>query len=245
MTQPPTVPPSQGSPQPPDQGGPPPSPAPRSAGSKKWLWVGTGMAVVLVGVISAITLGGSGSKPESVGPTPSVTASPTETGQASVSPEPTSTTEASEPSASATPTEDEVVIEEVSSNEDMLNQLFQSVLGPSNRKVDRITSVKLDESNEAGNLAVTWTINDSSLAAKVRNGALSDIKKILQVVQDSGVPVKKITLVGTFADGGAKESQVIRATYSWSKVKSLDVGAANLSSVVAIADSFQALPGFR
>ena len=145
----------------------------------------------------------------------------------------------------ASPTEDDVVIEEVSSNEDMLDQLFQSVLGPSNRKVDRITSVKLDEANEAGNLAVTWTINDNSSAAKVKNGAWTDIKKILQVVQDSGVPVNKMVLVGTFSDGGAKEGQVIRATYSWSKVKTLDVGAANPSRIVAIADSFQAQPGFR
>lgn len=36
-----------------------------------------------------------------------------------------------------------------------------------------------------------------------------------------------------------------RATYSWSKVKKLDVGAASPASVVAIADSFQAQPGFR
>ncbi len=241
----PTVPPFQGVPPSPAPGGHPPMPEPRTAGSKKWLWVGTGVAVVLVGVISAIALGGSGSAPETAAPTPSVAASPTETAPVSASPEPTATTETSEPSAAATPTEDDVVIEEVSSNEDMLDQLFQSVLGPSNRKVDRITSVKLDEANEAGNLAVTWTINDNSSAAKVKNGAWTDIKKILQVVQDSGVPVNKMVLVGTFSDGGAKEGQVIRATYSWSKVKTLDVGAANPSRIVAIADSFQAQPGFR
>jgi hypothetical protein len=245
MTQPPTVPPSHEFP-PPVPGERPPTPS-SPAGSKTFLWLGIGGAVVILGVVGAFALSGSGSAPGTVAPTPtpSVAASPTEVIPASTSPLPTATSETSEPSAAATPTEDDVVIEEVSSNEDMLDQLFQAVLGRSNRKVDRITSVKLDEANEAGNLAVTWTINDNSAAAKVKIGAWADIKKILQVVQDSGVPVKKIVLVGTFSDGGAKEGQVIRAAYSWSKVKKLDVGAASPVSVVAIADSFQAQPGFR
>lgn len=244
MTQPPTVPPAPGFPSPPAPGERPPQPKQR--GSKTPLWLGIGAAVVIVGVIIAFALSGSGSAPQTVAPpTPTVVASPTEVTSTSAAPSPTAPTETSEPSATATPTEDDVVIEEVSSNEDMLDQLFLAVLGPSNRQVDRITSVQLDEADNAGDLSVTWTINKNSSAAKLKSGAWTDIKRMLQVVQDSGVPVTKITMVGTFSDGGAKEGQVIRATYSWSKLKNVDIGGASPSRVVAIADSFQAEPGFR
>lgn len=243
MTQPPTVPPAPGFPPPPAPGERPPQP--RQRGSKTPLWLGIGAAVVIVGVIIAFALRGSGSAPQTAAPpTPTVVASPTEAIPTSAAPSPTAPTETSEPSATATPTED-VVIEEVSSNEDMLDQLFVAVLGPSNRRVDRITSVQLDEADNAGDLSVAWTINKNSSAAKQKSGAWTDIKRMLQVVQDSGVPVTKITLVGTFSNGGAKEGQVIRATYSWSKLKNVDIGGVSPSRVVAIADSFQAEPGFR
>lgn len=238
MTQPPSESPAQPEPTSTAQ-----SSARRASSPRKLVWLVAGVAVVVLGVVAVLALGGGGS-PGTAPPavTPSATLSPAS--DPSTSTEATPTEATSEPTASATPTE-VVETEEVSSNEEMLDLLFQDVLGPSNRGVDRVSSVKLDESSNAGDLMATWAINRNPTAAKLKSGAWGDVRKILAVVQDSGVPVGKITLVGTYAEGAGKDSQVLKTIFSWVKVKKLDLGSASPSSLNATADAVQAQAGWR
>lgn len=119
-------------------------------------------------------------------------------------------------------------------------------LSDGNRDVPRVKDVILADD---GSISVSWAINDNFTAGYIKSGARADVVDILRAVRDSGLPVTRVDLAGTFSMvdvyGKTSESIVVSANYSADTLAKLNLDNILLEmSIYEAADSIKVHPEF-
>lgn len=155
-----------------------------------------------------------------------------------VEPTPTATPEPTpEPTATAAP---------VTPEDALRDNLSQALGETANRddlpKVDSV-SISLDV------ITIRWAIDDGFSNAGIRTGAQIDIKEILQVVAESGLPYAILNLEGTFslvdALGNSSEAVVVWATYEPETISQINWPNFLHKNVYEIATTHKFHPAFE
>ncbi len=82
-----------------------------------------------------------------------------------------------------------------------LDEMLRSALGPSDRNVRRfhVTAIQPDPTQKGRKrVIVTWSINNDILSGTIGNGAQFDAYAVFRAVYTSGLPVSRLTLIGTY-----------------------------------------------
>lgn len=119
------------------------------------------------------------------------------------------------------------------------------VLGSSNR--NRAKVYKVEE--EGDNIRIIFAIDDNLTDGWIKDGAKSDITKILQTVQPSGNIYSEIIIWGTFGlsdkYGNSAEEIVLKVSYTPATIKKINWDNFLSDNVYDIADSVWQHPAFR
>ncbi|MHC4122479.1 MAG: hypothetical protein ACYSSI_02810 [Planctomycetota bacterium] len=121
----------------------------------------------------------------------------------------------------------------------------QKVLGKSNRGKVKLYKVE----GIGNNIKVNFSIDDNLSNGWIKDGAKTDIIKILKAVQSSGYDYNEVTIFGTFAltdkFGNSEESVVVKASYIHSTINKINWPNFLYDNVYDIADYVWLHPAFR
>lgn len=122
-----------------------------------------------------------------------------------------------------------------------------TALGEGNRGLPRIEAAKL----AAGTYTVRWNINANLMDGMVRASTRKDVLDIIRAVKTSGMPVKRLSVTGSFAMtdayGNTANQQVVSADYSAGTLAKINVDGidwVSTNNVWAVADRHQVHPEF-
>jgi hypothetical protein len=122
---------------------------------------------------------------------------------------------------------------------------IRKTLGTSNRKVQRVRSLKIDGKQ----IFVDVAFNDNLTTNMVKGGIKMDICDVIKAVQESGYDFDQISIEGTFTlvdkFGQESESQVVRATYSRATAERINWSSFLTDNIFDVADSSWVHPALK
>jgi hypothetical protein len=132
--------------------------------------------------------------------------------------------------ASPTPTLDEKVA---------LRESIIQVLGTGNRELPRLTKISYSKP-EAGDITITWAINDNVSQNSRKIAAQMDAANILKVLENNKTRFIYVILIGTFSmqdgHGNAVEIQAMSLGFNKSKLDRINWEVFQPSDVYTLAD---------
>ena len=122
---------------------------------------------------------------------------------------------------------------------------IRKTLGTSNRKVQRVRSLRIDGKE----IFVDVAFNDNLTTNMVKRGIKMDICDVIKAVQESGYDFDQISIEGTFIlvdkFGQESESQVVRATYSRATTERINWSNFLTENIFDVADSSWVHPALK
>ena len=132
-------------------------------------------------------------------------------------------------------------------DEFLISQLIKKALGSTNRDVERVRSIALNEVDR--HLVIEWSINDNLTGGLRKSGAKKDVLEVLEAIRDSTVDVSRVTMRGSrsLADvyGNVSEGDVVRASYDKETIDRINFENVRTDNAWIIADQIWILPDFQ
>ncbi len=120
-----------------------------------------------------------------------------------------------------------------------LRESINQVLGTDNRNLPRLTKISYSDP-EAGDITITWAINDNVFQNSTKVDAQIDATNILKVLENRKTRFIYVVLIGTISmqdkDGNATEIQAINLGFNKSKLDTINWGDFQSSDVYDLAD---------
>jgi hypothetical protein len=133
----------------------------------------------------------------------------------------------------------------------VIKDAIVKALGPSNRKVKRVSLLVPEHADER--VIVEWAINENLTEGLTKDTARLEAAEILRAARDAERKVHKqyngIFLQGSYPlvdqFGNAKEETVVRADYSQATLNRINFDGINFKDIFDIADSAEIHPAFQ
>jgi hypothetical protein len=120
-----------------------------------------------------------------------------------------------------------------------LHESIIQVLGPGNREIPRLTKISYS-TPEAGDITITWTINENGSPVSRKAAAQTDATNILKVLEQNKTRFIYVILIGTFSiqdeHGNTAETQAINLGFNKSKLDKVNWEDFQPSDVYDLAD---------
>ena len=133
------------------------------------------------------------------------------------------------------------------SDDDVLARIVTRTLGSSNREVERVKSITLDDLER--HLVIEWSINDNLTGGLRKYGAKKDVLNVLRAVRDSNIDVSRVTMRGSRSlidiYGNANEGDVVRVSYDKDTMDRVNFDNVRTDNAWIIADESWIHPAFR
>ena len=121
----------------------------------------------------------------------------------------------------------------------VLREGLTQVLGTDNRNTPRLTEISYS-TPEAGDITITWAINDNDLQDSTKITAQKDATNILKVLEDSKARFIYVVLIGTISmpdqHGQVTETQVMSLGFNKSKLDKINWEGFQSSDIYDLAD---------
>jgi hypothetical protein len=120
-----------------------------------------------------------------------------------------------------------------------LRESINKVLGTDNGELPRLTKISYSDP-EAGDITITWAINDNAFQNSKKVGAQIDTTNILKVLENSKTRFIYVILIGTFSMqdryGNPTEIQAMSLGFNKSKLDKINWEDFQPSDIYALAD---------
>ena len=121
----------------------------------------------------------------------------------------------------------------------ILREGIIQVLGTDNRKLPRLTKISYSDP-EAGDITITWAINDTVFQDSRKADAQIDATNILKVLENSKTRFIYVVLIGTFSIqdmyGNAAETRAMSLGFNKSKLDKINWEDFQPSDIYDLAD---------
>jgi hypothetical protein len=121
----------------------------------------------------------------------------------------------------------------------VLRENIIQVLGTDDRKIPRLTKISYSDP-EAGDITVTWAINDNAFQNSTKADAQIDVTNILKVLENSNTHFIYVNLIGNVSMqdkyGNAAEIQAMSLGFNKSKLDKINWEDFQPSDIYDLAD---------
>ena len=133
------------------------------------------------------------------------------------------------------------------SDDDVLARIVTRTLGSSNREVERVKSITLDDLER--HLVIEWSINDNITGGLRKSGTKRDVLGVLEAIRDSTIDFSQVTMRGSLrlvdVYGNANEGDVVRVSYDKDTMDRVNFDNVRTDNAWIIADESWIHPAFR
>jgi hypothetical protein len=121
----------------------------------------------------------------------------------------------------------------------VLYESITQVLGPDNRNLPRLTKISYSDP-EAGDITITWAIDDNIFQNSTKIDAQIDATNILKALEKNETRFIYVILIGTFSTqnehGHASETQAMSLGFNKSRLDRINWGSFQPSDIYDLAD---------